>query len=225
LDEAENIGNCLKSLEGQTRRPDEVIVVDNGSVDDTGEIARALGAKVLFFPRPDIRHGNHGQVRQKGVDAAVGDVVVSADADCVYPASWLERISKHFETRPALAVVGGPVLPLSRDPFDNFLWGAGMFFRSYVSGWGVPYFSGANTGFTKKSFQLIGGYGGAGEHGPVEEWVLSFRLSRVGEWFWDDDLVCYTVVPDWWHNYYALMPVSVAPLGAYAAAAVVEAIM
>jgi len=199
---------------------DEVIVVDNGSVDGTAEIARAHGVTVLEFPRPDIRHGNIGLVRQKGVEHAKGDIVVSTDADCVYPGDWLEKIERHFTVNPGLTVLGGPVFNSNRDAWTDFIMSFGSFIRSYWAGWGIPYFLAANTSFRKEAFMLAGGYQGAAAHGPVEEWILSFRLSRIGEWLWDDDVYCLTLVPACYRNYVAAVPLSAAPLATWAIAAV-----
>ena len=46
LNDAHMLKDCLDALAAQTRAPDEVIVVDNGSADDTAGIARAAGARV-----------------------------------------------------------------------------------------------------------------------------------------------------------------------------------
>ena len=200
-------------------------MVDNESEDETAEIARAFGVKVLSYPRPYLRHGNIGLVRQTGVDAARGDIIVSTDADCVYPGDWLEKIETHFSFNPKLVVLGGPVLASNRDPWTDFICGVGSFGRSYMAAWGIPYFLAANTSFRKDAFKLTEGYKGAAGHGPVEEWIISFRLSRVGEWAWDDDLVCFTKVPECWRVYTAAAPLSLAPLGAWAGLAALQGVV
>jgi glycosyltransferase involved in cell wall biosynthesis len=222
LDEAKNIGNCLKSLQAQNRQSDEVIVVDNGSLDDTPSIACMFGAKVLSYPRPDIRHGNLGMVRQKGTEYARGDIVVSTDADCIYPEDWLQKIERHFSDNEELAVLGGPVFDGNRSPFRDLVTGLGNFHRSYWSGWGVPWFLGGNTSFRREAFLRTEGYQGAGGQGPVEEWVLSFRLARVGEWVWDDGVYCYTDVPESAVAYEAAKILAPAPLAAWATAALIH---
>lgn len=225
FNESENIGECLKSLQAQTRPADEIIVVDNESEDETAEIACTYGVKVLSYPRPDVRHGNIGLVRQKGAEEAEGDLIVSTDADCVYPSDWLRKIEDHFNSNPKLALLGGPVLASNRDPLNDFMMGIGSFGRSYVAGWGIPYFLAANTSFRKDAFLLTEGYKGAGGHGPIEEWVVSFRLSRVGEWLWDDDLICFTRVPESWRAYTVALPLSMAPLAAWGGAAALKGVL
>jgi glycosyltransferase involved in cell wall biosynthesis len=49
-DDAGHLRACLRALAGQTVAPDEIVVVDNASSDDTAEVARAAGARVVREP-------------------------------------------------------------------------------------------------------------------------------------------------------------------------------
>ena len=220
LNEHENIANCLEGLQNQTRRPDEVIVVDNESEDDTAEIARSLGAKVLSFPRPDIYFGNVGLVRQKGVESAVGDVVISTDADFTHPADYVQKVEDRFSANSNLAGLGGPVLISNPDPWTTFLFNVANLHHDYLAGWGVPVFWGGNTSFRKDAFMRAGGYKGAAGHGPVEEWIVSFRLTRVGDVVWDSDLYSFTKMSEHNRAYMYALPLSVTPLGVFGLASV-----
>lgn len=225
LNEEENIQECLKSLQAQTRRADEIILVDNDSEDRTAEIARAFGVTVLSHPRPDLRHRDIGLVRQKGTEAAAGDIIVSSDADCVYTPDWLLKIERHFAANPRLVLLGGPVYASNSDVWSRLLMSSGSWIKSYVNGWGIPFFLAANTSFRKDAFLLSGGYKGAAGHGPVEEWIISFRVSRMGEWLWDDELVCYSKVAECWRSYFAVVPLSASPLAAWATVSVLQGIV
>ncbi|MBA7654220.1 hypothetical protein ES703_62096 [subsurface metagenome] len=216
LDEEENIANVIKGLRAQTRPPNEIVVVDNESEDNTVEIARAHGARILTYPRPDIRFGNIGLVFQTGVEAAKGDIIVTTGADFTHPPDYLAKVEQYFRENPKLVLLGGPVHLSNPDPLTDFLMGCYNLSRSFWASCGVALFWGGNTSFRKNAFMLTEGYRGSGAHGPVEEWILSSRLSRVGDWLWSDDVYCFTKVAEGYRAYVYAIPLSVAPLGAWA---------
>ena len=77
---AATIGQCLDALNAQTvaRAQYEIIVVDDGSTDDTALVAEQAGADhVLRCP-----HRGPAAARNAGIDAARGHVILLTDADC-----------------------------------------------------------------------------------------------------------------------------------------------
>src|SRR5688500_9787763 len=84
---------CLEALTASTRRPDEVIVVDDASTDASGQIARRFGAQVLEFQ--DRPHGP-ASARNRGAAAAWGDILVFIDADILLHPEALEGIEQIF---------------------------------------------------------------------------------------------------------------------------------
>jgi glycosyltransferase involved in cell wall biosynthesis len=103
LDEAERLPRCLASLAAQTRPPDEVVVVDNGSADATADLAAAAGARVVHEPERGI-----WPAAATGYDAATGDVIARVDADSVLPPGWLARVDELMREHPATQAVTGP---------------------------------------------------------------------------------------------------------------------
>jgi len=76
--EEASIGRCLRSA----AFADEMVVVDNQSSDKTAQIVRALGAKVIAAPD----WPGFGPQKNRALDAATGDWVLSLDAD-----EWIDR--------------------------------------------------------------------------------------------------------------------------------------
>ena len=104
LDEQATLGACLHSLAEQDYPGEvEVIVVDNGSVDDTAAIARAAGARVVVEPIRGVC-----RARQTGTSLATGDIVVSTDADTTFARTWLSQIEASLRSRPDAVATCGP---------------------------------------------------------------------------------------------------------------------
>ena len=91
--EAANIANVIKAILQQT--PDrgklEVILVDDGSTDNTVEIARTAGAVVIEAGLTESA-GNPAAARNRGATEARGDPLIFLDADCVVGEGWLQAI-------------------------------------------------------------------------------------------------------------------------------------
>lgn len=82
FDGAGHLRACLEALQASTFAGHEVIVVDDASTDDTAEVARAMGARVV---RQEER-GGPAQARNAGAAVARGDYLLFLDADvCVRP--------------------------------------------------------------------------------------------------------------------------------------------
>ena len=112
--EARFLPACLHSLLAQTRPPDEIIVVNNASTDETAAVARAVpGVRVVDEPVKGLV-----VARETARRATRSDVLVYVDADCRAPLLWLERIERRFMRHAAVVAVTGPV-PLLRLGLDR----------------------------------------------------------------------------------------------------------
>jgi hypothetical protein len=180
---------------------------------------------VIVLPKIEGRFDDVGLARQRGSEEAQGDIIVSTDADCTHPADWLGKIERSFEENPRLVLLGGPEYPSDPSPLNNLLQSGVNFGRSWWAGWGVPVLSGQNTAFRKEACLMSEGYKGVAAHGPVEEWVFSMRLARVGEWRWDDDLYVYVKIPPRRQLEAVVVPLTVAPLATWGGAAALYAVM
>lgn len=82
----------------------EIILVDDGSADDTAAVARSAGARVLELG-PRAGGGNPAEARNRGWLAATGDPIVFLDADCLPAEGWLARLLAGHDS--GAEVVGG----------------------------------------------------------------------------------------------------------------------
>jgi glycosyltransferase involved in cell wall biosynthesis len=99
-DAAGEIDAFLDSVAGQTRQPDEVVVVDGGSTDGTPERLRnADGITLLEEPGANIARG-----RNAAIAAATHDLLAVTDGDCVLEPDWLERLLAPLESGADVAM-------------------------------------------------------------------------------------------------------------------------
>jgi glycosyltransferase involved in cell wall biosynthesis len=94
---------AIESVLGQTYRPVEVIVVDDGSTDAGAAVARAFeGVRVI-----EQAQAGPGAARNRGVAAANGELLAFLDADDLMPADKLELQAEHLRTHPEVGCVLG----------------------------------------------------------------------------------------------------------------------
>jgi glycosyltransferase involved in cell wall biosynthesis len=102
LNEAETIAECVTTSRATLHSAGldgEVIVVDNGSTDGSGELARAAGAEVVDEPRR-----GYGSAYLAGLNAARGDYIVMVDADLTYDFAEIPRFVDELENGAQLVI-------------------------------------------------------------------------------------------------------------------------
>ncbi len=104
-DRADELRRCLQSL-ARVRYPREkleIVVVDDGSCDESASVARSLGASV-------ISSGGHGRgaaaARNQGAAVADGEILAFIDSDCTASEGWLAELVASFEDEDVVAVGG-----------------------------------------------------------------------------------------------------------------------
>jgi glycosyltransferase involved in cell wall biosynthesis len=114
--EGKHIGRLLEGFEQQTVKPDEIILVDSGSTDDTVEIARAAGCRIVHI---DKREFSFGRALNRGCAAAAGDVLLFASAH-VYPLynTHVEHLVGAFD-RDGVAIAYGRQVGDERTKFSE----------------------------------------------------------------------------------------------------------
>jgi glycosyltransferase involved in cell wall biosynthesis len=181
-DEEAYLAACLHSLLAQTRLPDEIVVVDNASRDDTAAVAASVpGVRVVHEPTKGLV-----VARDRGRRSTSADLLLFLDADCRAPLHWVERIERHFQRRPALLALSGSYR------FFDWHWQGRWLIRAYdftvgplthllvkhVLRAGVVFYGG-NFAVRATALDAIGGFDTSIEfHG--EDTNLGRRLHALG---------------------------------------------
>lgn len=102
LNEAESIGQCVNAAQrvlDEHGLDGEVLVVDNGSEDGSGTLARLAGARVVDEPRR-----GYGSAYLAGFEAARGDYIVMIDADLTYDFEEIPRFIRELDAGAELVM-------------------------------------------------------------------------------------------------------------------------
>ena len=143
--------NALESLTTQSYQKNsfEVIVVDNGSKDETAAVCEHFRFRLLNFRCIHVPHPGLHIARHAGLKEAIGEVLVYADDDIEAQPTWLEGIAESF-VDPKVALVGGKILPKFEVPPPE--WVAELSSRT-DSGWALGWYSILDFGDTAHEIQ------------------------------------------------------------------------
>lgn len=168
----------MKSALGQTLSPDEVIVVDDGSTDDTAEVVRGFGDAVKY-----IRQENAGVcvARNRGVAESSGGLIAFLDADDIWEPTKLEKQAAKFAEDPRIGLVHcgmrefctetGETLALHMDGMEgNIAEDLLLWERPSVN------VSGSVIMVSREAFERAGGFDSRQKCG--EDWDLCYRIAR-----------------------------------------------
>jgi glycosyltransferase involved in cell wall biosynthesis len=110
---AGSIVKCLESLFAQTRLPDEIIVVDDGSTDNTQDRLARFESKITY-----IAQNNEGapSARMRGFGASTGALVLFCDADVLLARNALEKLEQALDLNPGASYA-----------YSSFAWGTKKF--------------------------------------------------------------------------------------------------
>ena len=179
LNEGESVRPLLDSIAAQTRMPDEVVIVDGGSGDDTVAILRSYADRLPM--RVMVADGcNISQGRNLAIESARGDIIAATDAGVRLDAKWLERITDPLLEDASVGVVSGFFRADPQTPFEVALGAATLPLAGEIDPDSfLP--SSRSIAFRKSAALRIGGYPEWLDY--CEDLIFDLRLRMAGERF------------------------------------------
>lgn len=199
----EALAFCLQSVFNQTTKPDEILVADDGSREDTRELIDKMRAKTNI-PIVHVWHEDKGfrlsAIRNRAIERAKGDYIIQIDGDII-----LERhfIADHLDLAEEGYFVAGSRVLLGRLYTTRLLRGIdrrsvllrqnfGFMLNTFRSQWLRRFLStryarkrmnsvrGCNMAFWKKDAYLVNGYNEDLEKWGQEDAEFAYRLVHAG---------------------------------------------
>ncbi len=172
------LARCLEALCRSEYTDFEVLVVDDGSTDNTHQIVERYGARYVRMP---VSMGP-GAARNLGVQQAAGEIVVFVDADVVPPPDALGLMVETLERDLELAALFGSydTAPAWRDFLSQYKNLMHHFVHQSSSERAVTFWAGCGA-MRKAVFEEFGGFNADKyRHPSIEDIDLGLRLTRAG---------------------------------------------
>lgn len=190
---ARYLGEAIDSVFAQTYPALEIVVVDDGSADDTSEVLAGYGDRIRA-----IRQQNQGvsAARNAGISAARGEYVAFLDADDVWHPSKLEAQMARFDADPNLGLVYCGAESFNAEGQTMQVWRDGMQGRVAINmlrfDRGVMAAPGCNIVVPKRVAEEIGGFDT--RMTVSEDWDFYYRVAaRYAIGFTGEALVRYRI--------------------------------
>ncbi len=169
--EQEMIGKNLRLINELIRGVDyEIIVVDNGSTDNTQEIVKDLNGKLIVNPSLTI-----GGLRNLGCEKSKGDIIIFLDADVFITAQWvgnIDRVIKLLLDSEELIVTGSRCGISSRPSWIEKNWFLPMIYEN------PNYINSGHMVIAKKQFIALGGFDEGLSSGEDYEFCSRVRANK-----------------------------------------------
>lgn len=177
--EEHHLARCLDALSQQTDPVDEIIVVDNASTDCTAAIAlQRPGVILLREPSPGVTHA-----RNRGLDAASGDLLARIDADTVVSTQWAAAVRAGLHDARALKGLAGPAglvsLSTPDRPIGCTFYRAFRLVHELAVGAG-PLMYGHNMAITRRAWEIVRPIVTTGDADISEDIDVALALLHVG---------------------------------------------
>jgi len=178
LNEEKAIEALLNSLVKQTKKPEEIIIVDGGSTDQTVAKIKAFQKK-----HPEIKikvflkkGANRSQGRNLAIKKAQNEIIAISDAGCELDRRWLEKISQPFSD-PNVEVVAGYFKGKSKNVFEKCVATFTLTVPHRIDPQNfLP--TSRSMAICQKTWQKFGGF--PEEFSDNEDFVFSSRLKKEG---------------------------------------------
>lgn len=164
------LAEAIKSVRAQVDVALEIIVVDDGSTDDTAAVARAAGDDIRIVTKSN---GGAATARNAGVAASHADLIAFLDADDLWPEGQLARLAHLLTGEPSILMALGRT-QLVRDGGDS---GTGCGLVPVGAPWHAPVFGSGL--FRRQVFTVVGAMDPSLQPAEDLDWFIRARERAV----------------------------------------------
>lgn len=182
--EEENIGILIAALQQQTYPKElvEIIVIDDHSEDGTAELVKQYKEVKLLQQKEDCINSYKKKAIESGIAAATGDLIVTTDADCFPPKTWLETIAAFKEEKQAV-FIAAPVIINCNSSIIEIFQALDFMVLQGITGAAVHkknlnMCNGANLAYKRKVFYEVNGFAGVDHIASGDDMLLMHKIWK-----------------------------------------------
>lgn len=179
------IKSCLESLIKQSEKPDEVIVVDNNSTDQTVSIVKKFkDVRIIYEKKRGIT-----PTRNNGFNNAKYEIIARCDGDSILPNNWVKKIKEVFSKNEKVVGFTNPIvfydLPvITQSPLPSDIF---YYFSKAILG--IPTLIGPSLAITKKVWLEVKKELCTDDKKVHEDIDLAIHIKKYGKIFFEPDVV------------------------------------
>lgn len=200
FNEGPTLAHSVESLRRQRYHPIEIVVVDDGSTDDTAAVGAALAARYEDVTFVSQRNAGKASALNAGIRHSAGEIVVCMDADSALEPDAVAWLVANFQDRPQVVAVGGNVKVVNRRGLlglhqgVEYISGLNLQRRCFATVGAMQVISGALGAFRRDALLAIGGF----SHDTiVEDMDVTVALAAAGgEIRYEGRAIAHTEAPE-----------------------------
>lgn len=197
FNEEKGISALIESMLLQTKKADEIVIVDGGSKDETLNIIKKYQKKHSEIKLIKKVGANIAEGRNIAIKNATYDIIAATDGGCVLDINWLYNITKPFNDDGVFVVSGG-FKPSYKNDFEYF---QGLIVCKSIESLNEKTFlpSGRSIAFRKKAWNSVGGYPEAYYTG--EDTLFDLELKKRYDFYFAKDAIVFWNMRSTWKKF------------------------
>jgi glycosyltransferase involved in cell wall biosynthesis len=173
---AKTIASNLKSLLSQTFRDLEIIVVDDGSSDDTKSVIQSFPGVQYVYQF----NAGPASARNCGAQISRGEILFFTDSDCIPHKDWIEKALKHFDSADIGVVCGSYGIANPENILARCVHQEILFRHKHLVPRYPKVFGSYNFGIRRKIFEEVKGFNAGYRYASGEDNDLSYKVLKAG---------------------------------------------